>query len=222
MFEISTTALKRLRLYLICSSSLREVGFVGGWETAAPWVFPHLTDRLAEQVIDLRAGDAHVDEFADGGGAGEEDAAVDVGGVGAGAGDFRGVHEGADGAADLRGADFAGDALLEFHRALVAGLFHFHRELAVEFRGARTFLLAVGEDAEALETRALDEVEEGLEFLLGLAGEADDEGGADGDAGDACSHAGLMRVADVSALLVSRLHQIKHVIGWMCCNGIST
>src|SRR5207253_3077063 len=122
---------------------------------------------------------------ADGGRGGEKDATVDVRRVGGGAGDEGLVGQASEGAADLGLADLAGNALLEFHGLFVADGFDLLRELALHFRGARTLFLRIAEDAEPLEAGAADEVEKVLEFLLGLAGKADDEGGAQGDAGDA-------------------------------------
>ncbi len=58
-----------------------------------------------------------------------------------------------------------------------------HRSGALRQLGGRRALLgAVDEGAQVVERRALDEAHEVLEVLLGLAREADDEGGAQEDA----------------------------------------
>ena len=105
-------------------------------------------------------------------------------------------------------ADLAGDALLELHGLFVTGGFDLLRELAFHFGGARAFLLRVAKDAEPLKAGAADEVEEVLEFLLGLAGEADDEGGSDRDAGDAGTDAGEEGLDVLGAGLAA--HELEH------------
>src|SRR5262249_36431843 len=61
---------------------------------------------------------------------------------------------------------------------------------------------------EALEAGALDEVEEVLELLLGLAGESDDESGADRDAGNAGANPGD-EILDVLAAGLTA-HHLEH------------
>ena len=101
------------------------------------------------------------------------------------AGDERLIDQRANGSADLASQISRAMRCCSFIAGLIARCFHLLRELASILRGARTFFLRVGEDAEPLEPRALDEVEQVFEFLFGLAGKADDERRADGDAGNA-------------------------------------
>ncbi len=144
----------------------------------------------AEQVVDLGAGDVYIDELANGSRCGKEDASVDVWGIGVAACHEWLIHQRADSAADLCGGDFSGDFLLKFHGLAVAGGLGFVGDLVLHFGGARTFFLRIGEDAEAFEPGAFDEVEEVFEFLFGFAREPDNEGGTDMDAGDACPDPG--------------------------------
>ena len=118
------------------------------------------------------------------------------------------VHYGADDFADLGLADLFRDLLLELHRLFVARLFDLGGELAFHFTCATAFFLTVGEDAEALEPCALDEVEEVFKFFLRLAGESDDERGADGDSGDAFADA-LHEGLDVLAGSLA-FHHFEH------------
>jgi hypothetical protein len=57
-------------------------------------------------------------------------------------------------------------------------------DLGVEREGAGAFFVGVAEDAEPVELCFGDEVFEDLDVFRGFAGEADDEAGAEGDAGD--------------------------------------
>ena len=123
----------------------------------------------------------------------DEDFAVDLGGVEEGAalpeefGFFAlAFDEEVDFAADpfgfLAGADF----LLELHQLAAAGfdgaLGDF--ECGGEVEGLGAFFVGVAEDAEPVDFGGLDEVAEVVEVGFGFAGEADDEAGADDDAGD--------------------------------------
>ena len=101
-------------------------------------------------------------------------------------------------------------SLLQRHRAVPAGLLHLGGNLVGHLGGARAFFLRVAEDAEALELRLADEVAQFVDVGLGFAGEADDEGRAQRDAGDAGADA-LDEVADVGAARLA-LHRVEHVV----------
>ena len=70
-----------------------------------------------------------------------QDAPINIRGVGGPPGDQGLLHEGAHGPVDLCLAELRGDALLEFHRLLVARCFDFRRDLSVHLRGARAAFL---------------------------------------------------------------------------------
>ena len=53
--------------------------------------------------------------------------------------------------------------------------------------GAASRFLGVGKDAHPIELGVLDESEKGIELGIGFTGEADDEGGANSEIGDACA-----------------------------------
>lgn len=84
-------------------------------------------------------------------------------------------------------------------------------DVIVHFVSARSFFFGVLEDAAAFEFEGLDEVEEFLVVLFGFAGEAGDEGGADGEIRDAVAHA-LEEVADVFPVGLA-VHLVEHVVG---------
>ena len=73
------------------------------------------------------------------------------------------------------------------------------------------FFLRVLEYADAVELGLFEEGEEFGEVFFGLAGEADDEGGADDEIRDACTHAGD-QVADIGAIGLT-LHCAEHLVG---------
>ena len=73
---------------------------------------------------------------------------------------------------------FSADPCLCFHEPLQTLLFDFLRYGTGQGVGGRSLNGGVGETAHAIETRLLDEVEEFLEFGLGLAGKTDDKGTA--------------------------------------------
>ena len=70
----------------------------------------------------MRAKDFGLEEGAGGGGAGEDDFAIDFGGVVFGAGGVRGFDEDAEGFSSLGFGDFAGDFLLEGHGLAMAAM----------------------------------------------------------------------------------------------------
>ena len=69
-------------------------------------------------------------------------------------------------------------------------------DLVFHLGGTGVFFTGVVEDAGTFELGVLDELEQFVEVRLGLAGEPDDEGGANGDARNASADA-LDEVADV-------------------------
>ena len=79
---------------------------------------------LADEVVGLRPGDAHVDELPDRSALRKQDAPVDVRGVAVAAGDLGLVHQGAERLPDLGDGQLSGDPLLELHRLVQARLFH--------------------------------------------------------------------------------------------------
>ncbi len=99
------------------------------------------------------------------------------------------LDEHAEGLADLGGGDLAGNALLETHGFPETRLLHLRKNLARHLRRPGTLLAGIGKDPKTLETDGGDEIEQGLEMLLGLAGEADDERGAERQPGDARAEA---------------------------------
>ena len=82
--------------------------------------------------------------------------------------------------------------------------------MVVEPRRRRARLERVGKDADALETRRFDEVEQFLELRLGLAGEADDERRPQRQVGD--------RRAQLAEQVLGRgavdapLHALQHAV----------
>lgn len=148
----------------------------------------------------------------------DEDLAVDLRGVEAGAafpeevGLFGGAFdEEVDLAAYplelLRGADL----LLELHQLAAAGLDGAVRDLGVigELEGLGTLFVGVGEDAEPVDPGGFDEVFEQLVVGFGLAGEAYDEAGADDDAGD--DLAGLGDEVQEDLGVAAALHRLEDV-----------
>ena len=76
------------------------------------------------------------------------------------------------------------DAGLDLHHQLSALVLDFLLDLTVHLGSHGVFLGRVGKAAQTVELHLLDKVAQILELLLGLAGEARDQGGAQGDAGD--------------------------------------
>ena len=72
---------------------------------------------------------------------------------------------------------------MQFHEALEAFFLHLGRHRIRQLVSLGTLDRAVFEAANPVQFRLVDEVQQHLELLLGLAGEADDEGGAQGDLG---------------------------------------
>ena len=60
---------------------------------------------------------------------------------------------------------------------------------AVEVIALAGFFVAIGEDAQPVELRGLNELAQFFEIFLGFAGKSDDHAGADRDAGNGCADA---------------------------------
>lgn len=133
------------------------------------------------------AGDGDVSKFVWGERRGENDFAVDIGGVGFSAGGGRGIDQNTKLLADEGGGALGGNFLLGGHSFAVARFFDGRRNLVGHFGSAAARFLGVGKDAHSIELCILDEAEEGIELGIGLAREANDEGGANGEIGDACA-----------------------------------
>ena len=145
----------------------------------------------------VAAHDAHVDELAhlQAGIAAilDLDHAVDLRRVGHRAGDRQLAIEQVDQAtlhaADLglqpRGGYFA----LALHEAGQPFLLHFLRHRVRQRIGRRAVHRRIGERADAIELRLVEEIEQLLELGLGLAGETDDEGRAQGQVRARCTPA---------------------------------
>ena len=142
---------------------------------------------LGDEVVDLVAGDGDFSKFVWGERRGENDFAVDIGGIGFGAGGGRGIDQNTKLLADEGGGSLGGNFLLGSHSFAVAGFFDSRRNLVGHFGGAASRFLGVGKDAHSIELGVLDKAEEGIELGIGLAREADDEGGANGEVGDSCA-----------------------------------
>ena len=170
-----------------------------------------MRSAFGDEIVAAPVADGDVGEFADWEGIVDEDGAVDVGGVHFGAGDAGFFDEDLHGAADLGGVEAFGEGLEFAHGAVPAAFDGFVMDASVHVVGFGAFFAAVAEDACAFEFGIADEVEEFGEVFFGFAGEADDESGADGEAGDAGAHA-VDEVADVVAGGFA-LHGSEHAVG---------
>jgi hypothetical protein len=140
----------------------------------------------------------------------DEDGGVNVWGIHFGAGDTGFFDEDAAFDADLGGVK-AFDAALDGAHGFVPASFAGHVvNLPVHVVGAGAFFFGIIEDAGALELAVFDEVHEFVEVGIGFAREADDEGGANGDAGDASADA-FEEVPNVGAIRFTT-HESQHVI----------
>ena len=133
------------------------------------------------------AGDGDFSKFVWGEGRSEDDFAVDIGGIGFGAGGGRGIDQNTKLLADEGGGAVGSYFLLGRHGFAVAGFFDGRRNLIRHFGGAASRFLRVGKDAHPIEFGFMNKFEKGIELGIGLAGEADDEGGANSEIGDACA-----------------------------------
>ena len=137
-------------------------------------------------------GDADTGHGAGAGEALDEDETVNLRGVAVGASDeyrlavgaggsFDGLDEDGDLAADESIVDLSGNIRLQSHESFETFDFDGLGHLVRHGSGWSAVLGRVKEGAGAVEAGGGDEVEQLLELVVGLAGEADDEGGADGD-----------------------------------------
>lgn len=126
------------------------------------------------------AGDGDLSKFVWGEGRGEDDFAVDIGGIGHGAGGGGGIDQNTKLFADKRGGARGRDLLLGGHGATVTGFFNRGGDLIVHFGGATARLLGIGEDAHAIEFRLLNKLEQSLELGFSFAGKPNNESGANG------------------------------------------
>ena len=99
--------------------------------------------------------------------------------------------------------------MLKFHREFTPPAFYFVWNLPGHFSGASVFLLRVGENAEPLEFRLADEIEQRLKIFLRLAGKTDDERRAQRDAGNPGADA-FEQVHDVLLRSLAP-HPLEHV-----------
>ena len=90
-------------------------------------------------------------------------------------------------AADLLAAPAEGGLLLRCHQPIAPLLLDFLGQMAVEARGRRPRLEGIRKDADTLEARRLDELEQFLKLRIGFAGKADDERGPHCQVGDAAA-----------------------------------
>ena len=118
------------------------------------------------------------------------------------------------------GFGFGADLLLELHQLAAAGLDGAlgDLELGGELEGGCAFFVGVGEDAEPVDLRGGDEGFELLVVLFGLAGEADDEAGADDDAGDDAAR--LLDELEEDLGVPPRFMRLS-TLGLACCSGTS-
>lgn len=167
--------------------------------------------RERQQIVVLKAGDLDLGEIAHGQLARDVNATVDIGRIGVAAGDSDFFDEDFDRVAHATLADLGGDGLLKPHQTVPTGLFGFGGNLVLHLGATRAFLLRIPENAEAFEFGFADKRLEFGDIGFGLARKADNEGGADGDAGDAGADA-LDEIADVVAAGLA-LHGAEHVVG---------
>src|SRR3546814_2944 len=172
--------------------------------------------HFAVKIVLVAAHDAHVDELA-GPQAGvaavlDLDQAIDLRCVGHRARDRQLTVDRVDDAA-LHAAHLGlqlrrGNPRLAFHEARQPLLLHVLVDRVRQLVGLRTFHRRVGERADAVELRLVEEIQQFLELGLSLAREADDEGGADGEV-----RADRTPALDAFKRLVYRtrpLHQLEH------------
>jgi len=140
----------------------------------------------------------------------DEDGGVNIRGVHFGACDAGFFDEDTAFDADLGGIEAFDAPLNGAHGFVPTGFASHVVDLPVHVVGTGALLFGVIEDASALKLAVFNEVHEFIEVGVGLARETDDEGGADGDAGDAGADA-LEEVADVGAIGFAA-HEGEHVV----------
>src|SRR5690606_3622185 len=138
------------------------------------------------EVVDVAIGDAHTRELADLEvfAVGDDDHAVDLGRIRAGTGErtllVDVVDEHVDLAVDPAFETLRGDILLEGHQAHAAFVAHFLGYRIGQFVRGRALDRRVREGADTVEFGLGEKLQQFLEIFFGLAGEAGDEGRANG------------------------------------------
>jgi len=166
-----------------------------------------------DEIVAAVVLDGDIEKFADFGIDGDENTSIDIRCVPHRAGNAFFFDEDAFGMSELAFVDILGDfvdgggelAMTLFTSGVV--------DVAIHFVGAGSFFLGVLEDAAAFKFEGLDKFQEFRVVGFGFAGEASDEGCADGEVGDAVAHF-LEKVADVLAIGFP-VHLLEHVIGNM-------
>ena len=113
-------------------------------------------------------------------------------------------------AAELTGVFLGGDPVLQGGQALKALLDHGLGELVRQVRGGGAGTLGVLEREGGGEARLLDDVQRGLEVLLGFAGEADDDVRGDGGVRDPFPD--LVQDAEELGGAVGPLHVLEDLV----------
>src|SRR5205807_1191724 len=114
----------------------------------------------SQQIVAAASGDAAAGEFSDRGWLRKNHAGVHIRRVRFRPGQEWLVDEKAQFASDFFARHLTCDPLLHRHGAAITLVFYFRRNLLRHLRRARTFLLRVFENAEAVESRSFDELEE--------------------------------------------------------------
>ena len=157
--------------------------------------------------------DFDVKEFADFAIDGNEDAAVDVGGVPHRSGDAFFFDQDAFGFAELGFVDLLGHFVDGRGKFAVTFLLGGVMDVVVHLVRAGPFFFGILEDTTAFKFEGLDELEEFLMIGVGFAGESGDEGSPDGEIGNAGSHS-LEEIADIFSVGLA-VHCVEHVVGNM-------
>src|SRR4051794_3870886 len=140
------------------------------------WHLP-LQKRSSYQIVAAAIADRARDKFADRRRFVENDARIDVRRVRLRSRDQRLIDEQSQFASDVLRRNFSGDFLLCQHCTAVSFVFYTRGNLSRHLRRTGALLLRIFEDAEPLEPRAFNEVEQRFEFDIGLARKANDECG---------------------------------------------
>ena len=167
----------------------------------------------ADEIVAAVVLDGDIEKFPDFGIDGDENSSIDVRRVPHGSGNTFFLDKDALGLSELTFVDVLGDLVdggCEFVVTLFAGGV---MDLAGHLVSAGSFFLGVLENAAAFKFEGLDEFQEFLVIFLCFAGEAGDEGGADGQVGNAITHS-LEKVPDVLSVSLP-VHLFEHVIGNM-------
>lgn len=167
----------------------------------------------ADEIVAAVVLDGDIEKFPDFGIDGDENSSIDVRRVPHGSGNTFFLDKDALGFAELTLVDVLGDLVdggCEFVVTLFAGGV---MDVVGHLVSAGSFFLGVLENAAAFKFEGLDEFQEFLVIFHCFAGEAGDEGGADGEIGNAVAHS-LEKVADVFPVSLP-VHLFEHVIGNM-------